>query len=126
MDPNGMINFMNLITLGCGIYCLYLWFQLRGGKIPPKFPLLGRELTPEKCLDEEYYISYMRPRLLFFGVLVTVVGVFNMLDRQLGLLQAWLPEGAATVVALIVDSLLPFGAVVWFAICINRIQKELW
>ena len=126
MDPNGMIGLMNLITLGGGIYCLYAWFQMRNGKIPPKFALLNRELPPEKCLDEEYYVSYMRPRLLILAVILIAFGAFNMLDAQLGLLQAWVPESAYLLVSFVVGSMIPLAVIVWFAVCLSKIQKELW
>ena len=126
MDPNGMIGLMNLITLGGGIYSLYAWFQMRGGTIPPNFALQNRDLPREKCLDEEYYVSYMRPRLLVLALILIAFGAFNLLDAQFGLLQAWIPESAYLLVSFVVGSLIPLAVIVWFAVCLSKIQKELW
>ena len=126
-DSSGLLmDLFNFILLFYGLYCFYAWYQLRDGVIPERFNLLGRGLEPKKCLDQEYYVSYMRPRLLVFAVITTVSGVLAVLDAQFGLFKALLSESAATAASLIIGSLLPFALVVWFGACLYKVQKELW
>ena len=125
MDVNGMNNLFSLIAILFGGYCFYAWYQLKDGTIPEKFMLLSRDLPPEKCLDQEYYASYMRPRLLIFAIIIFLSGIIGMLDTRLGLFAALLGD-KAFLASLVLTSALPFAAVVWFGICLTKIQKELW
>ena len=130
MDPNTTINSMtslfSLIQLLVGLYCFYAWFQLRSNTIPEKFFLLNKELPRDKCIDQEYYCMYMRPRILIFALVITVFGSFSILDAELGLLLAWCPAGSYNIISLLVNSIIPFGVIVWFVLCMLKIQKELW
>ena len=130
MDPNSTMNSMTslftIIQLLAGLYCFYAWFQLRTNSIPERFYLLNKDLPREKCIDQEYYCMYMRPRLLVFAIVLTVFGVFSMIDAALGLLLAWCPANSYAIATLLVNSIIPFAAVVWFVICMLKIQKELW
>lgn len=130
MEPNVTMNSMSslfsLISFLVGLYCFYAWFQLRTGTIPEKFFLLNKELPREKCIDQEYYCSYMRPRILIFAIVITLTGGFGVVDAELGLLQAWCSAGSYPIVSLLVTSIIPFAFVVWFVICMMKIQRELW
>ena len=68
----------------------------------------------------------MRPRLLVLALILIAFGAFNLLDAQFGLLQAWIPESAYLLVSFVVGSLIPLAVSVWFAVCLSKIQKELW
>ena len=125
MDLNGMNYLLSLITLGFGLYCFYAWSQLCGGKIPEKFVLLPREFSPDKCIDQEVYISYIRPRLMIFGIAMTASGAFALADARWGLVNQWFPD-YALLLRLLLTSILPFAVIVWFAVCLHKIQKELW
>jgi len=130
MDPNTTINSMSslfsLITLLVGLYCFYAWFQLRGNTIPEKFFLLNKELPREKCIDQEYYCTYMRPRILIFAIAITLFGGFGVLDAELGLLLSWCPADSFAIISILVNSAIPLGIIVWFVLCMMKIQKELW
>lgn len=125
MDANSMNNLFSLIALIFGAYCLYAWNQLKGGKIPDKFMLLSRDLPPEKCLDPEYYCAYMRPRLLVFGIIIFLSGVIGMADVRFGFFRALFGD-YGYIAGLILTSVIPFASVVWFAVALMKIQKELW
>lgn len=125
-DSTGLLlDLFNYILLFAGLYCFYAWYQLRDGTIPERFSLLSKDLSVEKCLDQGYYVSYLRPRLLIFAILTTILGTVTVLEAKFGVLTAILPEYADTV-ALILGSFLPFALVVWFGYCICKIQRELW
>lgn len=125
MDINSMNSLFSMITLFFSVYCLYAWYQLRGGTIPQKFALLPKEFPPEKCLDQELYVRYLRPRLLVFSILMVLTGVVGLLDARLGLFEAMLP-GRGVLLAILLTSVLPLAVVIWFCVCLRKIQKELW
>ena len=125
MDINSMNSLFSMITLFFSVYCLYAWYQLRGGTIPQKFALLPKEFSPEKCLDQELYVRYLRPRLLVFSILMVLTGVEGLLDARLGLFEAMLP-GRGVLLAILLTSVLPLAVVIWFCVCLRKIQKELW
>ena len=125
MDINSMNSLYSMITLFFSVYCLYAWYQLRGGTIPQKFALLPKEFSPEKCLDQELYVRYLRPRLLVFSILMVLTGVVGLLDARLGLFEAMLP-GRGVLLAILLTSVLPLAVVIWFCVCLRKIQKELW
>lgn len=125
MEPNSMNAILSLLTFLAGLYCLYAWFQLRKGTIPEKFLLLSKELPADQCLDQEQYVHYLRPRLLIIGVATTVFGGFTLLNDHFALLEQWCPE-QAFVIGLLTSSILPLAVVIWFCVCLNKIQRELW
>jgi len=104
---SSLMDLFNMIVLFCGVYCFYAWYKLRDGRIPERFPLLNKEYEPSKCLDEEYYVSYVRPRLLIFAILITVFGLYSVLDSQFRISELLFPD-AALAVSVIVGSFLPF------------------
>ena len=125
MDINSMNNLFSYITLGFGLYCLYAWYQLAGGTIPEKFALLPKDFSADKCLDQELYISYIRPRLILFGIAMVLFSGFSLLDSRLNLVELWFPVHYIAV-RVIATSLVPLGIIVWFGYCLYKIQKELW
>lgn len=125
MNLNSMNSLFSLIMLVFGVYCIYAWYQLKDGTLPEKFVLLNRELPANKCLDQEQYVAYVRPRLLVFSVAMTAFGVLSVVDAQLSVIQSWFPNQAFWI-QLMLTSVIPFAMVVWFAVCLHKIQKELW
>lgn len=125
MNLNSMNSLFSLIMLVFGVYCIYAWYQLKDGTLPEKFVLLNRELPANKCLDQEQYVAYVRPRLLVFSVAMTTFGVLSVVDAQLSVIQSWFPNQAFWI-QLMLTSVIPFAMVVWFAVCLHKIQKELW
>ena len=125
MSANSMNNLFSLIALIFGAYCLYAWNQLKGGKIPEKFMLLSRDLPPEKCLDPEYYCAYLRPRLLVFGIVILLSGVVGMVDVRYAIFTSLFGD-YGFIAGLILTSVIPFASVVWFAVCLMKLQKDRW
>lgn len=118
MDTNSFDLFFNLITLCCGAYCLYLWFQLRRqGLNMPKCPLVPTDQTPSDCMDPEAYVAYMQPRMLVLGVVVLVTSVLGLLTGTVLPYTMWMQ---------IVVIVLPLAVLVWFCICFTKARKEYW
>lgn len=125
MSLTSMNTLFTIFILLTGFYCLYAWYQLRGGAIPERFVLLPKDFDPKKCLDQDRYVTYLRPRLLVFSLLTVFFGCFTLADEKLSLLDLWFPN-QAFVLRLLLSSILPLAVVVWFCVCLSKIQKELW
>lgn len=125
MSLTSMNTLFTIFILLTGFYCLYAWYQLRGGAIPERFVLLPKDFDPQKCLDQDRYVTYLRPRLLVFSLLTVFFGGFTLADEKLSLLDLWFPN-QAFVLRLLLSSILPLAVVVWFCVCLSKIQKELW
>ena len=118
MDANSFDSIFNLITLFCGFYCLYYWFQLgRKGLDMPKCPLVPASQDPSECMDAEAYVAYMRPRMLVLGIVVLISAVLGMLEQIVFDDNVWIQ------IAIIV---LPMAVLVWFCICFAKARKEYW
>lgn len=118
MDNSSMFMMIDLISLGCGIYCLYTWLRLlREKKLFKNGLLIPKDLKPEDCLDEEAYIRYMSPRLAALAVatlLYAVVQVLNnlLLDSFMSFAQNMIALGVVMAV------------LVWYAIANNKANRE--
>ena len=118
MDTNSFDLFFNIITLGCGVYCLYVWFQLRRqGLNMPKCPLVPTDQTPSECLDPEAYVAYMLPKTLVLGIVVLLTSVLGLMTGTVLPYTMWLQ---------LVVILLPLAVLVWFCICFTKARKEYW
>ena len=119
-----------LITLGCGIYCLLSYRKMRTtGIIPPNSMILPKDRTIEQCLDKEFFLSYMMPRLLVFSVLICLCGIFSLVNDWLGLIKAWTQTLSPMAYLLILEGatcFLPLAVVIWFAACLKKAHKEFW
>lgn len=69
-----------LCTLGYGTYTIYTGLRLKkeqhffqNGILIPK----GR--TEEECIAPEEYFRFLIPRLLLFGILLILLGIFNFI-----------------------------------------------
>lgn len=127
---DSMNNIFSLIMLGCGIYCLYVWLRIhRTGEIPANSIILPKDRTMDTCLDPEQFRDYIQPRLLVFSILIILFGVFGLVDAQLNLVVS-LADGLSPLLRLLVielvNFLLPFAVVIWFGVCLYRIQKQFW
>lgn len=127
---NDFNSFFNLLILGCGLYCLYQSVQLiRTGTLPSNSILLSKERPLSQCLDPEGFIAYMKPRFLIFSVLMVLSSLVSILNDFLGFLDRWtapMTPALRLVVLEVVSFLIPFGVLVWFAVCLVKTQKQLW
>lgn len=127
----GDINLVfGVITAGCGIYCLWQWIKIRKtGVIADNSMILPRDCTADSCIDLEEFLAQIMPRLLVFGVLITLFGLFGLADAAFGFLDQWMAgatDGMRLLVLELVTCIIPLAVVIWFAVCLRRIQKRLW
>lgn len=130
MDMENVLLLFTVVMLAYGLYCLYLWVKIhRSGQMPEKSLILSQDFPMKRCIDPAEYLRYMKPRLLIFGIAITVFGLFCLADAALGLLDGW-TAGFSTAARLLIMELvtcvIPLGILVWFAVCTHRIQKRLW
>lgn len=120
----------SLVTLGLGVYGMVVWFRVRKtGKIPANSILLPKGRSLDDCIDVEVYLDYMMPRLLIFSILIFLFGVFSVADTLLDLIGQWTAGMSDLWQGLVIQLLtcmLPMGIVLWFALCVHKIQRELW
>jgi len=125
---SGFELYFNIIMLACGIYCLYTALKLRKwGKLFPSQLLIPKGSKPEDCIDEGAYVTYIGPRLLFVGILLTLVGAICLADSyfqlsatlfpQIKNLSFYIMEGS-TILALVLW--------IWYMVCWVKGRKMFW
>lgn len=119
-----------LITAGCGIYCLYLWFKIRTtGKVPEGSMILPRGGSIDDCLDAQEFLAAAMPRLLIFSVLILLFGLLTLADAYFGLINVWtadLSAGLRLLVLELITCILPLCVVIWFGVSMRRLQNKLF
>lgn len=127
----GNMNLMfGLITTGCGVYCLYLWGKIRAsGKVPDGCMILPRGCTMEQCLDEALFLKAAMPRLMIFGLLISLFGIVTLAEAYFQVFDVWTAElsvGLRLLVLELVTCIIPLGVVIWFGVSLRRVQKKLF
>ena len=122
--------FFGLITAGCGIYCLYLWIKIRvTNRIPDGCMILPKGLSIDDCIDRTEYLAHILPRLMIFGVLITVFGAITLAEVYFPFfdaLTADLTVGMRLLLLETVTCFIPLAVVIWFCVSMRRAQKRLF
>lgn len=93
MDMSTFELYVNIMTLVCGVYLLYVVIKLRQvGHLFPNQILIPKDAKLSDCLDEEGYISFISPRLLIVGLLVTLTALVCLADSQWHLSNQLFPQ----------------------------------
>ena len=109
---------LDLIALGCGIYCLYTWIKLAvGKKLFQNGLLVPKEKTVKDCLDEKAYIAYITPPLATTAIVTTIYGAFCLLNDTSETPILPLPWSLIPLVAVL-------GCLVWYAIRNSKANRE--
>lgn len=118
MDGNSIDLFFNILTLCCGIYCLYHFFQLQAkGLDYPKCFLVPADQKPSDCLDAAAYVAYIKPRTFILGLVVLLTSTLGLVMGRLFEIQVWMQ-----LVVIVV----PLVVLVWFCVCFMKARKEYW
>lgn len=119
MQMDSMFDTMEFVLLlGCGVYCIYLFFTLRGlKKVPENKLLIPSSKTPSQCSDPVGYLGQMRPKLLTLGILLVIFSLILLADSELH----W--NNTALEVCLLVLPLLSLG---WFVSEFHKAIKQYW
>ena len=118
MNNDSMFLMLDLISLGCGLYCFYIWVRLLVEKRLFKNGLLvPKEKKISDCADEQMYIGYMMPPLAVMAVMTMGYGVCMLLNdlRE----TPFLPYPWPLVILAAV-----LGSLVWYAIRNSRANRD--
>lgn len=125
---NGFELYFDIITLACGVYCLYTTIKLKTlGKLFPNQLLIPKDAKPEHCIDEEGYIAYIWLRLLIVGILCVAAGITSLAENQTGMISAMFPQIANMGFYVVMGGiLLCIVAVGWYMACWMKARKLFW
>ena len=122
--------FFGLIMSGCGVYCLYQWLKIKkSGSVPDGNMILPRGASMNECIDAEEFLRAIMPRFMVFGLIILFFGLVTLADYYLDFLNLWtaaLTPGMRLLVLELVTCIIPFGVVIWFAVCLRRTQNKLF
>ncbi len=119
MDNASMFMMIDVISLGCGAYCVYTWLRLlREKKLFKNGLLIPKDLSPEDCLDEEGYIAYISPRLAVLAVVTLLYGIVQMLNNTV-LETPFLTFGQSMITLGVVMAVL-----IWYAVANSKANRE--
>ena len=112
------MNFLlDLIALGCGVYCLYTWIKLPIDKKLFKNGLLvPKEKKVSDCSDEAAYIAYIGPKLGVLAIVTTLYGILFTLNDNL-------PSQIVPYPWNFIPLAIVMAAIVWYAICNSKANK---
>jgi len=129
MGMDSLNTFVNLVAVGFGVYALYVVVKL--GKNNTLFPnalLVPKDRQVSDCLDEETYVTYMKPRTVILGIVLVLEGLFGALNDKLGLLESWFgkQEGIMNIVMLEIPILLTLAVIIWYGAVLTKAQRTYW
>ena len=109
---------IDLIGLGCGLYCMYTWLKLTlSGRLFKNSLLVPKEKSVDDCLDEAGYVAYIKPRLGVLAIVTLIYGVSITLNDALAepfMPYPWYLVPLAAVV----------GVLVWYAVCNSHANRD--
>ena len=108
---------LNMITLGCGIYCLYTWIKLLIDKKLFKNGLLvPKEKKVSDCSDEKAYIAYIMPSLSVTAIITMLYGIFSTVNEELATPIVPYPWNYIPLAVVM-------GALVWYGVCNSKANR---
>ena len=109
---------LDLIGLGCGIYCMYTWLKLAlGGRLFKNSLLVPKGKAVEDCLDEAGYIAFMKPRIAVLAIVTFIYGVTITLNDNLA--EPFMPYPWSFIPLVVVLIVL-----IWYAVCNSRANRD--
>ena len=125
---SGFELYFNIITMAYGVYAMYTAIKLwKLKKLFPNQLLMPKDSKPGDCLDEEGYVDYVKPRLLIFGIVLTVVGGICLVDSKWQI-SAMLFSNAEKANFYLVEGgiVLSLIALAWYVVCGMKARKLFW
>ena len=61
---NSVFGFIGILAVGCGIYCLYAYFNMKKDGHINETILLGKSYSEKMCKDKEAYLKKALPAVL--------------------------------------------------------------
>lgn len=109
-----MFGIISVIVLGCGLYGLYAYVNMkRGGKLNEAL-LLGKNLTEEMCKDKEEFARKALPAVLVFAITATVYGAIDTIHYFV--MPIAILDFAATVIFMVV--------LIWYVVYTTKLKRK--
>ena len=113
----GMDFFLNAVSLGCGLYGLYVWIRLLAEKRLFKNSLLiPKDKEIADCYDEEGYLAFIRPRLGVLAIAATLCGALLLVNDLVTPAPLAYPWTLVPLTVLMV-------VLVWYAVANSRANR---
>ncbi|MDO5422962.1 MAG: hypothetical protein Q4F41_04470 [Eubacteriales bacterium] len=83
---DSMFIMVDLIITGFGVYLLYAWFLMaQKGEVKENL-VLPKNMTMKRCKDKDGFVNFMKPKMLGFGIVMLICGLFGLLNDFTGVL----------------------------------------
>lgn len=112
-----MYSLLDGLFLICGIYILYLAYQMKFRKQIKEGILLPKDVNVKKCTDKSAYIKEMTSKTALYGIAVSVWGAVSLLNDQYQFLNE-------TVYLIGIAVFLVFTG--WFAYMTKKAYQKYW
>lgn len=116
-----MLGFLDILVavllVGSGIYSLYSCIKVKKEQALIESKILyPSNCPPEDCLDPEGFMSFIVPRMTFFGIMCVIFGIITVITSFLDM--GLIATGVETVAVLAVF--------VYISIVQNRSSHIFW
>ena len=75
-----MDGIFGMITVGCGLYCFYSWYQVKTTRQINKSVFFTKDLEVKQCKDKAAYIAETLQLLAGLGVMTIIYGALDLLN----------------------------------------------
>ena len=117
MDSS-MTMLLDIISLGCGVYCMYTWLRLLVTKRLFKSSLLvPKEKNVEDCVDEAAYIKRLMPSLGVLALTTMLYGAFFIYNDMAEVPLVPYPWGVVPMVVV-------FAVLFWYGAVNSKAIRE--
>lgn len=116
-----------ILQIGCGVYCIYTWLRLRKEwRLFDNKIMLPGNCSVKDCVDEDGFLEFIVPKMLFFGLALIVLGLLYLPGI---LFYSGLDLGLPQLMLTILNYALPVlsvGAFVWFLVMQRKAAQLFW
>lgn len=79
-----MESLFGILTLGCGLYCLYGFYMLKFKGEINRTILLPKNIDAKRCKDLKGYCQEVQTPLLVLGIVTTLYGAVDLYNTYVG------------------------------------------
>lgn len=109
-----MFGFLSVIVIGCGVYSLYAYIQMKKGGPINEALLLGRSYNEYKCKDKDAFLQKALPAVLVFAFASLLYGVVDFIHCYVQ------PIKTIDLICMIIF----FAVLIWFLIYTGKLKKN--
>lgn len=109
-----MFGFISVLILGCGLYALYAYMNMKKGGPINETLLLGKGYDEHKCKDREAFVQKALPAMLIFGIATVLYGAIDVYHYFVS------PLGIIDTIGMIIF----FAVLVWYMIYTTKLKRQ--